>query len=75
LFGAIEKIPLEDGRIAQQVNVEGASGAGKHAMLGLTRTAIDEGRDHDIRVHAICPGGAATGMIKQSRPVSPTFQL
>lgn len=47
---------------------QGAYGASKHALLGMTKTAIEEGRDWNIRVHAICPGGVATEMIKQSRP-------
>ncbi|MEE9367234.1 MAG: SDR family oxidoreductase [Pontiella sp.] len=66
----------EGGRIiniSSVVGVKGypnqaAYGASKHALLGLTKTAIEEGRDHNIRVHAICPGGVATEMIKQSRP-------
>ena len=47
---------------------QGAYGASKHALLGLTKTAIEEGRAANIRVHAICPGGVATEMVKQSRP-------
>ncbi len=47
---------------------QGAYGASKHALLGMTKTAIEEGRDFNIRVHAICPGGVATDMVKQSRP-------
>lgn len=47
---------------------QGAYGASKHALLGMTKTAIEEGRESNIRVHAICPGGVATEMIKQSRP-------
>ncbi|MDF7801211.1 SDR family NAD(P)-dependent oxidoreductase [Pontiellaceae bacterium B1224] len=47
---------------------QGAYGASKHALIGMTKTAIEEGRDFNIRVHAICPGGVATEMVKQSRP-------
>jgi 3-oxoacyl-[acyl-carrier protein] reductase len=47
---------------------QAAYGASKHALLGLTKTAIEEGREHNIRVHAVCPGGVATDMVKQSRP-------
>ncbi|MEI6892594.1 MAG: SDR family oxidoreductase [Pontiella sp.] len=47
---------------------QGAYGASKHALLGLTKTAIEEGRDHNIRIHAICPGGVATEMVQQARP-------
>lgn len=59
--------------ISSVVGVKGypnqaAYGASKHALLGLTKTAIEEGRNHNIRVHAICPGGVATEMVKQSRP-------
>ena len=59
--------------IASVVGVKGypnqaAYGASKHALVGLTKTAIEEGREHNIRVHAICPGGVATDMLRQSRP-------
>jgi 3-oxoacyl-[acyl-carrier protein] reductase len=59
--------------IASVVGVKGypqqaAYGASKHALLGLTKTAIEEGREHNIRVHAICPGGVATEMVRNSRP-------
>lgn len=59
--------------IASVVGVKGypnqaAYGASKHAMIGLTKTAIEEGRDHNIRVHAICPGGVASEMARQARP-------
>ncbi len=47
---------------------QGAYGASKHALLGMAKTAIEEGRDSNIRVHSICPGGVATEMVKQSRP-------
>ena len=59
--------------ISSVVGVKGypnqaAYGASKHALLGLTKTAIEEGKEDNIRVHAICPGGVATEMVKQSRP-------
>ena len=59
--------------ISSVVGVKGypnqaAYGASKHALLGLTKSAIEEVRDHNIRIHAICPGGVATDMVKQSRP-------
>lgn len=59
--------------IASVVGVKGypeqaAYGASKHALVGMTKTAIEEGREAGIRVHAICPGGVATDMVKQSRP-------
>jgi 3-oxoacyl-[acyl-carrier protein] reductase len=59
--------------ISSVVGVKGypnqaAYGASKHALIGLTKTAIEEGREDNIRVHAICPGGVATEMVKQARP-------
>ena len=59
--------------ISSVVGVKGypeqaAYGASKHALLGLTKTAIEEGRVDNIRVHAICPGGVATDMVRESRP-------
>ena len=59
--------------ISSVVGVKGypnqaAYGASKHAILGLTKTAIEEGREDNIRVHAICPGGVATDMVKEARP-------
>ncbi len=64
------------GRIINISSVVGVKGypeqaayaASKHALLGLTKTAIEEGREANIRVHAVCPGGVATDMVKQSRP-------
>jgi len=47
---------------------QGAYGSSKHALIGMTKTAIEEGREFNIRVHAVCPGGVATEMVKQSRP-------
>ncbi|MDK2857739.1 MAG: 3-oxoacyl-[acyl-carrier protein] reductase [Verrucomicrobiota bacterium] len=59
--------------ISSVVGVKGypdqaAYGASKHALLGLTKTAIEEGRQFNIRVHAVCPGGVATDMVRQARP-------
>ena len=74
---AMKKMAAQGGgriiNISSVVGVKGypeqaAYGASKHALLGLTKTAIEEGRDAGIRVHAICPGGVATEMVKQSRP-------
>lgn len=64
------------GRIINMASVVGvkgypkqaAYGASKHALVGLTKTAIEEGRDDNVRVHAICPGGVATEMATQARP-------
>ena len=42
--------------------------ASKHALLGLTKSLAQEYYKQNIRVHAICPGGVYTDMIKISRP-------
>ena len=74
---AMKKMRAQHGgriiNISSVVGVKGYSdqsayGASKHALLGLTKTAIEEGRESNIRVHAICPGGVATDMVKKARP-------
>ena len=42
--------------------------ASKHALLGLTKSLAREYYKLGIRVHAICPGGVYTDMVKLSRP-------
>jgi len=42
--------------------------ASKHAMLGWTKSLAREYYKEGIRVHAICPGGVYTDMVKLSRP-------
>ena len=42
--------------------------ASKHALLGLTKSIAREYYTQNIRVHAICPGGVYTDMVKVSRP-------
>jgi 3-oxoacyl-[acyl-carrier protein] reductase len=42
--------------------------ASKHGVVGLTRVMAEEGREHGIRAHVICPGGVATDLISQARP-------
>ena len=42
--------------------------ASKHALLGLTKSIAREYYKENIRVHAICPGGVYTDMVKVSRP-------
>lgn len=42
--------------------------ASKHALLGLTKSIAKEYYKENIRVHAICPGGVYTDMVKVSRP-------
>lgn len=40
----------------------GPYSASKHAMIGLTKTAAQEGAAHNIRVNIVCPGLIETGM-------------
>lgn len=42
--------------------------ASKHALLGLTKSVAREYYREGIRVHAVCPGGVYTDMVKVSRP-------
>ena len=42
--------------------------ASKHAMLGFTNSLAREYYKDNIRVHAVCPGGVYTDMVKISRP-------
>lgn len=44
-----------------------AYGASKHALLGLSKSLARELAADDIRVHVLCPGGIATGMIADVR--------
>ena len=42
--------------------------ASKHALLGMSKSIAREYYKENIRVHAICPGGVYTDMVKISRP-------
>ena len=42
--------------------------ASKHALLGFTKSIAREHYKDNIRVHAICPGGVYTDMVRVSRP-------
>lgn len=42
--------------------------ASKHALLGLTKSLAAEVYQDGVRVHAICPGGVYTDMVKIARP-------
>lgn len=42
--------------------------ASKHALLGFTKSLANEYYKDNIRVHAICPGGVYTDMVKVARP-------
>ena len=59
--------------IASVVGVRGyvhqaAYGASKHAMMGMTKALAKEVQDDGILVHAICPGGVDTDVVRQTRP-------
>ena len=45
----------------------GIYSASKHGIMGLTKAMADEGRRHNIKVCAICPGGVADELVDQSR--------
>ena len=59
--------------IASVVAVKGYSNqaaytASKHALLGMTKVLAKEVQKDGIRVHAICPGGVDTDMVRKARP-------
>ncbi len=47
---------------------QSAYAASKHAVLGFTKSLAREVYNDHVRVHAICPGGVYTDMVKVSRP-------
>jgi len=47
---------------------QAAYSASKHAVMGMTKALAKEVQGDGIRVHAICPGGVDTEMVRQSRP-------
>ncbi len=48
--------------------LQSAYAASKHAILGFTKSLANEYFRDNIRVHAICPGGVYTDMVKIARP-------
>jgi 3-oxoacyl-[acyl-carrier protein] reductase len=59
--------------IASVVGVKGyvkqaAYTASKHALMGMTKVLAQEVQPAGIRVHAICPGGVDTDLVRQARP-------
>lgn len=48
--------------------LQSAYAASKHALLGFTKSLASEYYRDQIRVHAICPGGVFTDMVKVARP-------
>ncbi len=41
----------------------GTYSASKHAIMALTKSLADEGRPHNIKVSALCPGGVADDLV------------
>ena len=59
--------------VASVVGVKGyenqaAYAASKHALMGMTKVLARELQADGVRVHAICPGGVDTEMVRLSRP-------
>lgn len=44
----------------------GIYSASKHALMALTKSLADEGRDYRIKVSAICPGGVADELVDET---------
>lgn len=42
--------------------------ASKHALMGMSKALAKEVQSDGIRVHAICPGGVDTDLIRRARP-------
>jgi 3-oxoacyl-[acyl-carrier protein] reductase len=47
---------------------QAAYSASKHALMGMSSALAKEVQEDGIRVHAICPGGVDTPMVRQARP-------
>jgi len=47
---------------------QAAYSASKHAVVGMTKALAKEVQQDDIRVHAICPGGVDTQLVRKARP-------
>lgn len=54
---------------------QAAYSASKHALLGMTKALAKEVQKAGIRVHAICPGGVDTPMMRELRPDLDAAQL
>lgn len=59
--------------ISSVVGVKGyanqaAYSASKHALMGMSAALAKEVQQDGIRVHAICPGGVDTPMVRRARP-------
>ncbi len=60
--GAIVNMSSRSG--IQGVAVDAIYGAGKHAVVGLTRAAAIEAGPHGVRVNAVCPGIIDTPLVR-----------
>jgi len=47
---------------------QAAYSASKHALMGLTKALAREVQADGIRVHAVCPGGVETDLVRAARP-------
>ncbi len=47
---------------------QAAYSASKHALMGMSAALAKEVQPDGIRVHAICPGGVDTPMVRRARP-------
>jgi 3-oxoacyl-[acyl-carrier protein] reductase len=55
---------------------QSAYGASKHALMGMTKALAREVQQDGIRVHAICPGGVDTDLVRDARPdLDPTILM
>ena len=46
--------------------LNGAYGASKHGVVGLTKAAAKENGDREVRVNAVAPGAVSTPMMQQA---------
>ncbi len=69
--GGSERAPSQGGIIINMSSVAGVQAwagtgiysASKHGIMALTKAMADEGRRHQIKVCAICPGGVADELV------------
>ena len=47
---------------------QSAYSASKHALMGMTKALAKEVQKDSIRVHAVCPGGVDTDLVRDARP-------
>jgi 3-oxoacyl-[acyl-carrier protein] reductase len=55
---------------------QAAYSASKHAVMGMTKALAREVQADGVRVHAICPGGVNTDLVRRARPdLDPTVLM